>query len=380
MGGCFSRIRNASVPRTSSTSAPEKCVDFACGPALADIAMASASGGGDRNMKKRPATHSAAPWLTEADLPEIPPKDMEPSAKAAIMKERRRIQERLREQKRTLSRPSRSGVKQQRPPTQEDSARRADQRQYEEVRRMLDARRRIPLPSVDTKSFESLLSLTQQIACEARSDHRSESLRRAWELVLKMPVPSDAQFTFFPPGDSGESAVGFGAMNRAGMIAGRGVVLTKRFSGFQLHDGTGLIVPKRGDRWDFGEVGESLRHFTGFGFAFECTGGLQVISGTIRGEWRVNIMSLHGEPDAIGNPEPSVITDEGNSISIEYVRAGQGNQDIMNPDFVCFKQEATTWLTTTVTKPSDLVRCDEEIKDSYEKWQAWFRGLESGSS
>ena len=87
-------------------------------------------------MKKRPATHSAAPWLTEADLPEIPPKDMEPSAKAAIMKERRRIQERLREQKRTLSRPSRSGVKQQRPPTKEDSARRADQRQYEEVRRM----------------------------------------------------------------------------------------------------------------------------------------------------------------------------------------------------------------------------------------------------
>ena len=55
-------------------------------------------------MKKRPATHSAAPWLTEADLPDIPPKDMEPSAKAAIMKERRRIQERLREQKRTLSR------------------------------------------------------------------------------------------------------------------------------------------------------------------------------------------------------------------------------------------------------------------------------------
>lgn len=328
--------------------------------------MASASGGGDRNMKKRPATHSAAPWLTEADLPEIPPKDMEPSAKAAIMKERRRIQERLREQKRTLSRPSRSGVKQQRPPTQEDSARRADQRQYEEVRRMLDARRRIPLPSVDTESFECLLSLTQQIACEARSDHRSESLRRAWELVLKMPVPSDAQFTFFPPGDSGESAVGFGAMNRAGMIAGRGVVLTKELSGFQLHDGTGLIVPKRGDRWDF--EGDSLRHFTGFGFVFESTGGLQVISGTIRGDWRVNIMSLHGELDAIGNPEPSVITDEGNSISIEYYCAG--GKDIMNPDFVCFEQEATTWLTTTVTKPSDLNRCDEEIKDSYEKWQA----------
>ena len=137
-----------------------------------------------------------------------------------------------------------------------------------------------------------------------------------------------------------------------------------------------MIVPKRGDRWDF--EGDSLRHFTGFGFVFESTGGLQVISGTIRGEWRVNIMSLHGELDAIGNPEPSVITDEGNSISIEYYCAG--GKDIMNPDFVCFEQEATTWLTTTVTKPSDLNRCDEEIKDSYEKWQAWFRGLESGSS
>eukprot|EP00966_Prymnesium_polylepis_P178009 4121955-Prymnesium_polylepis.3 len=51
-----------------------------------------------------------APWLTEADVPDMPPANMDPSAREAVMKERRRIKERLREQQRTLTRPRRSGI------------------------------------------------------------------------------------------------------------------------------------------------------------------------------------------------------------------------------------------------------------------------------
>ena len=79
--------------------------------------------------------------VSEADVPDLPPENASAEEKARILKERRRIKERIREQQRDRS--SRS-----RPSAAEESARRAKQREEEMTQRMLAEARRLQLPRV----------------------------------------------------------------------------------------------------------------------------------------------------------------------------------------------------------------------------------------
>ena len=62
--------------------------------------------------------------VMEADIPDIPLKKVSVEEKEIIMKERRRVKEKLREQNRSCKR---TGVDQKRPTTADESARRAGQ-------------------------------------------------------------------------------------------------------------------------------------------------------------------------------------------------------------------------------------------------------------
>lgn len=126
-----------------------------------------------------------APWLTEADIPDLPAADASKEEKTRIMKERRRVQERLREQQR-----SRSRVDQERPPTAEASARRATLRvsQYvREARELLSEARRSRLPILTSSSFDTLVTLTQQWQAEP-GESALDRLVQAWATILQRPA------------------------------------------------------------------------------------------------------------------------------------------------------------------------------------------------
>ena len=88
-------------------------------------------------------------------MPDLPPENASAEEKARILKERRRIKERIREQQRDRSSPSR-------PSAAEESARRAKQREEEMTQRMLAEARRLQLPRVDDNTFDRLARLTTE--------------------------------------------------------------------------------------------------------------------------------------------------------------------------------------------------------------------------
>ena len=129
---------------------------------------------------------SARALLTEADVPPLPPSlppDASDEAKAirhAQMKERHRVQKKLREQERG-DRPDRVRCS-----AEEESTRRT-------ALRLFQAARRRPLPRVQETTFDTLWQLTKKFHDAPRNSdgHRmaSSQLRAAWEAVLQRPCP-----------------------------------------------------------------------------------------------------------------------------------------------------------------------------------------------